>query len=135
MGYQDLKLIDYGGAYRAVLSDIMDELKTGRDVDCFKKTPSGDSYTLNDIVNDQSHKNFTFIGGLLAFSFLSRQPFSIDLADPVWKQIFGDKLTMDDLLIVDEAKYLELADLYPSFDEAGRPIENEQRDLAISSYF
>ena len=42
---------------------------------------------------------------------------------------------MEDLLVVNEAKYLELEDLYPSFDEAGNPIENEMRDYAISSYF
>ena len=43
---------------------------------------------------------------------------------------------MEDVLIVDESKYLELADQYPSsYDESGNPIENDQRDKAIVSYF
>ena len=57
------------------------------------------------------------------------------MADPVWKQILGVKLTMDDVLIVDESKYLELEDQYPSHDDSGNPIENEQRDKAIVSFF
>ena len=73
MGYLEELVIDNGGAYRAVLTDIMDELKAGHGVTCLHKTKANDSiYILNETVDDQGHDNFSFIGGLLAFSFLSR---------------------------------------------------------------
>ena len=128
-------MIDQGGAYRAVLTDIMEELKEGDTVDCLKRLPGeNEIYILNDRVDDENYDSFTFIGGLLAFSFLTRQPFSVDLADPVWKQVIGDKLLMEDMLVVDEAKYHDLEARYPR-DENGRFAENELRDKAIKEYF
>lgn len=40
---------------------------------------------------------FTYLGALLAFSFLTMKPFSIDLDTAVWKQIMGHKMDQDDL--------------------------------------
>ena len=53
VGYKDEKVIDQGGAYRAVLTDIMEELKVGVD-DCLKRVPGeNEIYILNDRVDDE----------------------------------------------------------------------------------
>ena len=54
VGYKGEKVIDQGGAYRAVLTDIMEELKDGVAVDCLKRLPGeNEIYILNDRVDDE----------------------------------------------------------------------------------
>ena len=86
------KLIDEGGGYRQVLTDIMDELKK-EDEPLLRRSPlSIGTQTINESCGDAYEEKFTYFGALLAFSFLTMQPFSLDLDKSLWKQIQGQKL-------------------------------------------
>ena len=54
------------------------------------------------ILNENCHfewceDKYKLLGAILIFSFLSLQPFSIDLDKSIWKQIVGQKLDRSDL--------------------------------------
>ena len=69
---------------------------------CLKKCANSDAYRLNEQATDANDRElFIMLGALLAFAFLSGQCFGIELAKPVWKQILGDKLSIEDALEVD----------------------------------
>ena len=105
----------------------MDELKEGK-VDCLKKTAAVDTKADTFMINEQAQCDkelFFYMGGLLAFSFLCRQPFSLDFADPVWKQIIGEKLSLKDVVHVDRDKYLELSNI----------VDEREQTKAVAQYF
>ena len=53
---------------------------------------------LNDECDlDSCEDKYKLLGAILAFSFLSMQPFNIGLDKSMWKQIVGQKLDKSDL--------------------------------------
>ena len=49
--------------------------------------------------------------------------------------VLGDKLTLADLLQIDESKYHELQGMYPSPDEDDLDAPNPPLDRALEEYF
>ena len=85
----------------------LEEMKVG----CLKRSPgipenATQTFMLNEKANEDDDDLFQYLGAFMAFSFLTRQPFSLNLADAVWKQIIGDKILSEDLRTIDEPFYL-----------------------------
>lgn len=131
-------MIDQGGAYRNVLTDAFEELKGS--LDYLKRVENVETATNCYIVNEKQHDDdervFNFIGGLMAFSFLTRQPFGIDLANLVWKQVMGSEIEMEDVRQFDPATYCEIDKEYPlEVDGEDRDASREARKRAIERKF
>ena len=54
---------------------------------------------------------FTFLGGLIAHSFISAQPIPLKLSPIVWKQITRDELSLADLKTMDSYSHKMLVNL------------------------
>jgi len=76
-----------GGGYRQVLTDIMDELRIEEEPLLQKSPLQIGTQTINTSCDDSFEEKFIYFGALLAFSFLTMQPFSLDLDKSLWKQI------------------------------------------------
>ena len=116
-------LHDLGGAYNDALTSINLELmdtSEKRRIKCLKKCPNESTYLLNELAETEERKDreiFIFLGGLLAFAFLTGQCFGVELAKPVWKQLIGDKLSIEDVLEVDRQAYERLRSQYTNVEE------------------
>jgi len=88
---------------------MCDELQNGS-LPLFIPTPNGredngtnrDCFLLNPMVDSQLHMNmFQFLGILMGIAIRTGSPLSLNLAEPVWKQLAGIPLTPADLTEVD----------------------------------
>ncbi|XP_020288916.1 E3 ubiquitin-protein ligase HERC2 isoform X1 [Pseudomyrmex gracilis] len=100
---------DCGGGYSESIAEMCDELQNGS-LPLFIPTPNGredngtnrDCFLLNPIADSQLHMNmFQFLGILMGIAIRTGSPLSLNLAEPVWKQLAGMSLTPADLTEVD----------------------------------
>ncbi|XP_012287916.1 E3 ubiquitin-protein ligase HERC2 [Orussus abietinus] len=100
---------DCGGGYSESIAEMCDELQNGS-LPLFISTPNGrddngtnrDCFLLNSVATSHLHLNmFQFLGILMGVAIRTGSPLSLNLAEPVWKQIAGISLTPGDLTEVD----------------------------------
>lgn len=100
---------DCGGGYSESVAEMCDELMNGS-LPLLIPTPNGrdeagtsrDCYLLNPQSNSPHHLNmFTFLGVLMGIAIRTGSPLSLNLAEPVWKQLAGMALTPADITEVD----------------------------------
>ncbi|KAL2717183.1 E3 ubiquitin-protein ligase HERC2 [Vespula squamosa] len=100
---------DCGGGYSESIAEMCDELQNGS-LPLFIPTPNGrgdsgtnrDCFLLNPTANSTLHMSmFQFLGILMGIAIRTGSPLSLNLAEPVWKQLTGASLTPADLTEVD----------------------------------
>ncbi|XP_042876756.1 E3 ubiquitin-protein ligase HERC2-like isoform X6 [Penaeus japonicus] len=100
---------DCGGGYSESVAEMCDELMNGS-LPLLIPTPNGrdeagtsrDCFLMNPQANSQHHMNmFTFLGVLMGIAIRTGSPLSLNLAEPVWKQLAGMALTPADITEVD----------------------------------
>uniref|UniRef100_A0A0P4W3Y5 HECT-type E3 ubiquitin transferase n=1 Tax=Scylla olivacea TaxID=85551 RepID=A0A0P4W3Y5_SCYOL len=100
---------DCGGGYSESVAEMCDELMNGS-LPLLIPTPNGrdeagtsrDCFLLNPQSNSSHHLNmFTFLGVLMGIAIRTGSPLSLNLAEPVWKQLAGMVLTPADITEVD----------------------------------
>ncbi|KAK8398901.1 hypothetical protein O3P69_004178 [Scylla paramamosain] len=100
---------DCGGGYSESVAEMCDELMNGS-LPLLIPTPNGrdeagtsrDCFLLNPQSNSSHHMNmFTFLGVLMGIAIRTGSPLSLNLAEPVWKQLAGMVLTPADITEVD----------------------------------
>ncbi|XP_076284957.1 E3 ubiquitin-protein ligase HERC2 isoform X1 [Lasioglossum baleicum] len=100
---------DCGGGYSESIAEMCDELQNGS-LPLFIPTPNGredngtnrDCFLLNPTADSPLHLNmFRFLGILMGIAIRTGSPLSLNLAEPVWKQLAGCSLTPADLTEVD----------------------------------
>uniref|UniRef100_A0A8C9RA53 E3 ubiquitin-protein ligase HERC2 n=1 Tax=Scleropages formosus TaxID=113540 RepID=A0A8C9RA53_SCLFO len=101
---------DCGGGYSESIAEMCEELQNGL-TPLLIVTPNGrdesganrDCFLLNPAAKSPLHINmFRFLGVLLGIAIRSGSPLSLNLAEPVWKQLAGMNLTIADLSEVDK---------------------------------
>ncbi|XP_052077229.1 E3 ubiquitin-protein ligase HERC2-like isoform X2 [Mytilus californianus] len=102
---------DCGGGYSESIAEMCDELQNGS-LNLLIVTPNGrgesganrDCYLLNPMLKGHQHINmFRFLGMLFGIAIRSGSPLSLNIAEPVWKQLAGmPVLTISDLSEVDK---------------------------------
>ncbi|XP_015113813.1 E3 ubiquitin-protein ligase HERC2 [Diachasma alloeum] len=100
---------DCGGGYSESIAEMCDELQNGS-LPLFIPTPNGrddsgtnrDCFLLNPTAKSSLHMNmFQFLGILMGIAIRTGSPLSLNLAEPVWKQLAGIALTPGDLTEID----------------------------------
>nr|XP_012152188.1 PREDICTED: E3 ubiquitin-protein ligase HERC2 [Megachile rotundata] len=100
---------DCGGGYSESIAEMCDELQNGS-LPLLIPTPNGrddngtnrDCFLLNPAADSPLHLNmFRFLGILMGIAIRTGSPLSLNLAEPVWKQLAGVPLTPADLTEVD----------------------------------
>ncbi|CAH1402584.1 unnamed protein product [Nezara viridula] len=100
---------DCGGGYSESIAEMCDELQNGS-LPLLIPTPNGrdetgtnrDCFLLNPHVKSALHMNmFNFLGVLMGIAIRTGSPLSLNLAEPVWKQLAGMPLTLADLTEID----------------------------------
>lgn len=100
---------DCGGGYSESIAEMCDELQNGS-LPLLIPTPNGrddngtnrDCFLLNPTADSPLHINmFRFLGILMGIAIRTGSPLSLNLAEPVWKQLTGTSLTPADLTEVD----------------------------------
>ena len=100
---------DVGGGYSESIAEICEELQNGA-VPILLPTPNGrdetgvnrDCFILNPEATSPIHLNmFRFMGALVGIAIRSGSPVDLRLAPPVWKQLVGETLTVQDLSEMD----------------------------------
>ncbi|KAF7995498.1 hypothetical protein HCN44_006605 [Aphidius gifuensis] len=100
---------DCGGGYSESIAEMCDELQNGS-LPLFIPTPNGrddngtnrDCFLLNPMAKSTLHLNmFQFLGILMGIAIRTGSPLSLNLAEPVWKQLAGIPMTPADLTEVD----------------------------------
>ncbi|KAG9492304.1 hypothetical protein GDO78_000687 [Eleutherodactylus coqui] len=101
---------DCGGGYSESIAEMCEELQNGL-TPLLIVTPNGrdesganrDCFLLNPAAKTTLHLNmFRFLGVLLGIAIRTGSPLSLNLAEPVWKQLAGMNLTIADLSEVDK---------------------------------
>nr|XP_031307020.1 E3 ubiquitin-protein ligase HERC2 isoform X7 [Camelus dromedarius] len=101
---------DCGGGYSESIAEICEELQNGL-TPLLIVTPNGrdesganrDCYLFSPAARAPVHTNmFRFLGVLLGIAIRTGSPLSLNLAEPVWKQLAGMSLTIADLSEVDK---------------------------------
>lgn len=96
---------DCGGGYSESIAEMCDELQNGS-LPLLILTPNGrdeagtnrDCFLLNPAATSQLHMNmYHFLGMLMGIAIRTGSPLSLNLAEPVWKQLVGLPLTPADL--------------------------------------
>ncbi|XP_050303138.1 E3 ubiquitin-protein ligase HERC2 [Anthonomus grandis grandis] len=100
---------DCGGGYSESIAEMCDELQNGS-LPLLIPTPNGrdeaganrDCFVLNPTAKTCLHLNmFRFLGVLMGIAIRTGSPLSLNLAEPVWKQLAGMELTPADLTEID----------------------------------
>ncbi|XP_066141939.1 E3 ubiquitin-protein ligase HERC2 isoform X1 [Euwallacea fornicatus] len=100
---------DCGGGYSESIAEMCDELQNGS-LPLLMATPNGrdeaganrDCFILNPTAKTCLHLNmFRFLGVLMGIAIRTGSPLSLNLAEPVWKQLAGMELTPADLTEID----------------------------------
>merc|ERR1719187_2702943 len=101
---------DCGGGYSESIAEMCDELMGGQ-VPLLIPTPNGrdeagtsrDCFLLNPSLKTPNQMAmFRFLGLLMGIAIRTGSPLSLNLAEPVWKQLAGMNLTIADLSEVDK---------------------------------
>ncbi|XP_021378315.1 E3 ubiquitin-protein ligase HERC2-like isoform X2 [Mizuhopecten yessoensis] len=101
---------DCGGGYSESIAEMCDELQNGS-LPFLIMTPNGrdesganrDCHVLNPMLNSVQHMSmFRFLGVLFGIAIRSGSPLSLNIAEPVWKQLAGMTVTIADLTEVDK---------------------------------
>lgn len=101
---------DCGGGYSESIAEMCDELQNGS-LSLLIVTPNGrdesganrDCFLLNPMLKSSLHQNmFRFLGMLMGIAIRTGSPLSLNIAEPVWKQLAGMPLTISDLTEVDK---------------------------------
>uniref|UniRef100_A0A8C4NJF8 HECT-type E3 ubiquitin transferase n=1 Tax=Eptatretus burgeri TaxID=7764 RepID=A0A8C4NJF8_EPTBU len=101
---------DCGGGYSESIAEMCEELQNGL-TPLLIVTPNGrdesganrDCFLLNPTAHLPVHANmFRFLGVLLGIAIRTGSPLSLNLAEPLWKQLAGMNLTIADLSEVDK---------------------------------
>ncbi|XP_034287268.1 E3 ubiquitin-protein ligase HERC2 isoform X1 [Pantherophis guttatus] len=101
---------DCGGGYSESIAEMCEELQNGL-TPLLIVTPNGrdesganrDCFLLNPAAKSSLHMNmFRFLGVMLGIAIRTGSPLSLNLAEPVWKQLAGMNLTIADLSEVDK---------------------------------
>ena len=100
---------DCGGGYSESIAEMCDELQNGS-LPLLIQTPNGrddtgvnrDCFIINPKATSHSHFNmFQFLGALIGIAIRTSSPINLVLAPPIWKQLVGLPLTLDDLSEID----------------------------------
>ncbi|KAH8340486.1 hypothetical protein KR067_012484, partial [Drosophila pandora] len=100
---------DCGGGYSESIAEMCDELQNGS-VPLLISTPNGrgeaganrDCFLLDPTLSSVLQMNmFRFLGVLMGIAVRTGSPLSINLAEPVWRQLTGEVLRPTDLTEVD----------------------------------
>uniref|UniRef100_A0A6P7FTJ3 HECT-type E3 ubiquitin transferase n=1 Tax=Diabrotica virgifera virgifera TaxID=50390 RepID=A0A6P7FTJ3_DIAVI len=100
---------DCGGGYSESIAEMCDELQNGS-LPLLIPTPNGrdeaganrDCFILNPLAKTCLNLNmFRFLGVLMGIAIRTGSPLSLNLAEPVWKQLAGIELTPADLTEID----------------------------------
>ena len=100
-----------------------DEAGTNRD--CFILNPSACS--------DQHLKMFHFLGVLMGIAVRTGSPLSLNLAEPVWKQLVGLSLTLSDLNEMDRHYWPSLCHIQHTDDDVTQGHSLSQLDLSFAT--
>ncbi|XP_068449211.1 E3 ubiquitin-protein ligase HERC2 isoform X3 [Clinocottus analis] len=101
---------DCGGGYSESIAEMCEELQNAL-TPLLIVTPNGrdesganrDCFLLNPAAKSALHMSmFRFLGVLLGIAIRTGSPLSLNLAEPVWKQLAGMNLTIADLSEVDK---------------------------------
>ena len=115
----DTVVLDQGGGYRTVMQEIIEELEAGEQIKAIVKCPTmaegstSQRFMLNEHSPEDEDDTFICIGAFLAFSFMTRQPFGLELSKAVWKQIVGDKIERKEIYEIDPRFYQALDYRFP----------------------
>ena len=91
-----------------------------------------DCYILDSRSVTPAHKfMFKYLGGFLAYAFLSKSPLPINLAPWVWKQLLKEEVTMADLEGIDTYSSQVLRDL----KNYARYLSDEYFEAGVDQYF
>lgn len=100
---------DCGGGYSESIAEMCDELQNGS-LPILIQTPNGrddtgvnrDCFIINPTATSHTHLNmFRFLGALMGIAVRTGSPINLCLAPPVWKQLVGLPLTLNDLSEID----------------------------------
>lgn len=100
---------DCGGGFSESIAEMCDELQNGS-VPLLIQTPNGrgdnganrDCFLLDPTLNSVLQMNmFRFLGVLMGIAVRTGSPLSLNLAEPVWRQLTGETLRPSDLTEVD----------------------------------
>ncbi|KAI8124136.1 putative E3 ubiquitin-protein ligase HERC2 [Lucilia cuprina] len=100
---------DCGGGYSESIAEMCDELQNGS-VPLLIGTPNGrgeaganrDCFLLDPTLTSVLQMNmFRFLGVLMGIAVRTGSPLSLNLAEPVWRQLAGEQLRPSDLTEVD----------------------------------
>ncbi|CAG9815802.1 unnamed protein product [Phaedon cochleariae] len=100
---------DCGGGYSESIAEMCDELQNGS-LPLLIPTPNGrdesganrDCFILNPLAKTCLNLNmFRYLGVLMGIAIRTGSPLSLNLAEPVWKQLAGIELTPADLTEID----------------------------------
>ncbi|XP_049295397.1 probable E3 ubiquitin-protein ligase HERC2 [Anopheles funestus] len=100
---------DCGGGFSESIAEMCDELQNGS-VPLLIQTPNGrgdaganrDCFLLDPTLTTVLHMNmFRFLGVLMGIAVRTGSPLSLNLAEPVWRQLCGEALRPSDLTEVD----------------------------------
>ena len=119
-----------GGGYRAALTDMMEELNAHTVVNLLTPPPDPEKSTTDLVINqfavdEQREILYKYIGAIMAFSFLTKQPFTVDFSPVIWKQLFSYKLTLEDIKKIDKTRFVELSSQFNYRGESSPAIDKE----------
>ena len=112
--------IDGGGPYRDSISNVFNEMESGL-VPLLIKSPNNrnehgeyrDCFVIDPKSTSPSHlEMYRFLGGFIACAIISKAPIPLNFSPTVWKQIFGQPLTLADLYSFDAYSGQVLNDLH-----------------------
>lgn len=102
---------DCGGGYSESIAEMCEELQNGS-LPLLVATPDSrddvegvqKSFLLNPCLRSQVHTDmFKFLGILIGIAVRTGSPLALNLAEPVWKQLSGAVLSIEDLIEIDRA--------------------------------
>ncbi|CAH1268469.1 HERC2 [Branchiostoma lanceolatum] len=131
---------DCGGGYSESIAEMCDELQNGS-TPLMCLTPNGreesganrDCFILNPHAKGPTHMNmFRFLGILMGIAIRTGSPLSLNLAEPVWKQLAGMPLTVTDLTEIDK-DYVPGLMYIRDMDKDSEAFENPPMPFSTSS--
>lgn len=129
---------DCGGGFSESIAEMCDELQNGS-VPLLIQTPNGrgeaganrDCFLLDPTLNSVLQMNmFRFLGVLMGIAVRTGSPLSLNLAEPVWRQLTGEELRPSDLTEVDRDYITSLICIR---DMDGDPKVFQSLDLPFST--
>lgn len=129
---------DCGGGFSESIAEMCDELQNGS-VPLLIQTPNGrgeaganrDCFLLDPTLTSVLQMNmFRFLGVLMGIAVRTGSPLSLNLAEPVWRQLTGEELRPSDLTEVDRDYITSLICIR---DMDGDPKVFQSLDLPFST--